>query len=74
MLDMVADQPAISTRALARRHSLPKTTVNTRLQRYSLYPHQQQQVQGLQPGDRPHHIQLCRWLVKRANKDTDFIT
>jgi hypothetical protein len=63
VLDMVADQPGISTRVLARRHSLPKTTVHTCLQRYSLYPYRPQQVQALQPGDRRHRLQFCRRLV-----------
>jgi hypothetical protein len=74
VLDMVADQPGISTRALARRDSLPKTTVHTCLQRYSLYPCRPQQVQALQPGDRRHRLQYCRRLVERVNEDADFVT
>jgi hypothetical protein len=74
VLDMVADQPGISTCALARRHSLHKTTVHTCLQRYSLYPYRPQQVQALQPGGRQRGLQYCRWLVERVNEDADFIT
>jgi hypothetical protein len=63
MLDMVADQSGITTRALARRHNFPKITVHKCLVRYSLYPYQPQHVQTLQPGGRQHRAQLCRWLV-----------
>jgi hypothetical protein len=56
VLSMVADQPGISTCALARQYSLPKTTAHTCLQRYSLYPYQPQRVQALQPGDRQHRL------------------
>jgi hypothetical protein len=74
VLSMVADQPGISTRVLARRHSLPKTTVHTCLQRNSLYPYRPQQMQALQPGDRRHRLQNCRWLVETVNEDADFVT
>jgi hypothetical protein len=31
-------------------------------------------MQALQPGDRWHCLQFCRWLVERAQKNADFIT
>jgi hypothetical protein len=77
VLDMVADQPGIiNTRALTRRHGLPKTTVHTCLQRYSLYPYRPQQVQALQPGNRRHRLQYayCMRLVQKANEDAGFVT
>jgi hypothetical protein len=74
MLDMVVDKPGINTRALARRHNLPQTTLHKCLQRYSLYPYQPQQVQALLPGDRQHRAQFCRWLVEKANEDVDFVS
>jgi hypothetical protein len=74
VLDMLADHPDISTHTLARRRSLPKTTVHTCLQRYSLYPYRPQQVQALQPGDKRHRLQYCIRLVERVNEDAGFVT
>jgi hypothetical protein len=73
-LNMVADQPSTDMHALARRHNIPKTTMHTCLQRYSLYyPYWSQQVQALQPGDRRHQLQYCRWMVEKANEGAHFI-
>jgi hypothetical protein len=74
VLDTIADQPGISTRASARRYNLPKTTVHTYVQRCIPYPHRPQKVQALQPGDRRHRTQFSRWLVERTNEDADFVS
>jgi hypothetical protein len=44
------------------------------LHRYSLYPHRPQEVQALQPADRQHRVQVCRWLVERPSEDAEFVS
>jgi hypothetical protein len=58
---------------LARRHYLPKIKKHSCLQRYKLYPYWPQRVQALQPEDKEHHLEYCRWVMELGSEDDNFI-
>jgi hypothetical protein len=64
VLDMGADQPGISMRALARRHNLPKTKVHTCLQRYTYTGHSKCRHYSLGTGDIAYSSVDAWWKEK----------
>ncbi|KAJ4433103.1 hypothetical protein ANN_15360 [Periplaneta americana] len=64
-LDMIDQDPAISTRAISAALVIPQSTVWRMLRRKQLYPFHLQKVQELTPADYPHRRQYCQWLLQR---------
>ncbi|KAJ4441194.1 hypothetical protein ANN_11045 [Periplaneta americana] len=65
VLDMVDQDPAVSTRAISAALGILQNTVWRMLRRQQLYPFHLQKVQELTPADYPHRRQFCQWLLQR---------
>ncbi|KAJ4426945.1 hypothetical protein ANN_26744 [Periplaneta americana] len=65
VLDMVDQDPAISTRAISAALGISQCTVWCMLRRLHLYPFHLQKVQELTTADYPHRRQFCHWLLQR---------
>ncbi|XP_071056600.1 uncharacterized protein [Onthophagus taurus] len=62
ILDVVENNPGISTRRMAIQSEIPQTMVWKTLKRQGLNAFHLQKVQNLQEGDYPLRLQFCQWI------------
>nr|XP_022904788.1 uncharacterized protein LOC111416879 [Onthophagus taurus] len=62
ILDVVENNPGISTRRMAIQFEIPQTMVWKTLKRQGLNAFHLQKVQNLQEGDYPLRLQFCQWI------------
>lgn len=73
VLDLVDQDPSISTRRISAAVRLPQSTVWRLLRRQQLHPFHLQKVHELTPEDYPRRQQFCQWLQERHLNDPMFI-
>lgn len=73
ILEIVEDDPCISTRAIAAQSALSHTSIHRILRRNGLHPFRPQKVQVLYEGDNQLRLNFCRWLVENINHHPNFI-
>lgn len=73
ILDIVEDNPRISTRQLARQVAVVShQTVWRILREAQLYPYHVQKVQALLPTDHPLRTTFCEWLLQKNSRNARF--
>ncbi|CAH1371509.1 unnamed protein product, partial [Tenebrio molitor] len=72
ILEMVAADPTLSVREIARRIHVPATTVWTTISKEHLHPYHINRVPALLPEDLPRRREFCEWLLQRNNEDLQF--
>jgi hypothetical protein len=73
VLDAVNDNPSSSTRHIASQTSLSQSAVWCVFGENSLHPFHLQPVEGLQPGDKEHRLEYCRWLLHKVVDEPNFL-
>ena len=63
ILEMVQRSPRLSTRGMASRIGVSRMQVWRTLHEEDLYPHYDQRVQHLEPGDHAQRMDLCRCIT-----------
>lgn len=74
ILQMVDEDPSLSTRNIARDTGVSRHTVWRTLHENLLYPYHLQRVQCLRPEDYPRRVEFCEWLLQRHRQDQEFIS
>lgn len=64
ILDIVQNDPKISTRRISHATNVPHSTVWRRLKKNNLYPYHVQEVQRLQVGDEVPRLAFSRWILQ----------
>lgn len=72
ILEMVEDNPTLSTRTVARQTGSSQWFVWHTLKMQGLHPYHYQRVQGLIPGDYPLRQRFCEWFVRYSNRHLEF--
>jgi len=62
ILQMIQGSPRLSTRRMASRISVSRMQMWQTLHEEDLYPHHDQSVQHLEPGDHAQRMDLCHWI------------
>lgn len=73
VLDLVAVSPEISTRKIALRENVPKSSVQEILQEQLLKPYHLQRVQALKPQDFQPRAQFCEWMQMKCRQNGEFL-
>lgn len=73
ILDIVEDNPHISTRRIAARIGVSQSLVTRVLHQDDLYPYHQTPVQELKPEDYPKRVNFCRLMLQRNLRDPFFL-
>ena len=72
VLDVVHDDPGISTRCLAKRFNVSQWTIWRTLREQLLYPYHVQRVQALSPADYQPRFAFCSWFLRKVEENPDF--
>lgn len=72
ILEMVEDDPTISTRAIATQVDVSHSKVWKTIRQEQYYPYHYQRVQALQPEDHPRRVEFCQWFLQQLNRNEDF--
>lgn len=72
VLDIVSENPNISTRLLEHQIGVPKTAVNRILKQQLLHPYHLQPVQELLPGDHDARLLFARIMRQKRRLDPNF--
>ena len=72
ILEMIDEEPEISTRAIERTIAVPKTTVNRVIREQLLHPFHSQRVQDLLPIDPDTRLRFCQTFSNRLTADRMF--
>ena len=64
IMDLVNNNPEISTRRVSNAVNVPHVTVWRRLKKHRLHPYHIQQVQRLEAGDEERRMNFSRWVVR----------
>lgn len=72
VLDLVHENPATSTRAIATMLDLTTSLVGRIIKDERLYPYHYTKVQALLPRDYPVRENFCHWLLEQAQRDPNF--
>lgn len=69
----VAADPHISSRGIANRTSIPRTTVQRILRRdLGLFPFKTQMLHKLKRGDKARRLRFCRWFLTQCEHNPNF--
>lgn len=71
ILELFAQDPTTSTRRVARRSGIPRTTVQRTLKRRNMHAFHVQRVQALQPQDYAARVRFCHEMLRR-NREVQF--
>lgn len=66
ILNIVNNNPGISTRRIGHATNVPHVTVWRRLKKHNLYPFHIQEVQRLQAGDEIPRMNFSNWIIRNA--------
>lgn len=73
ILEIVEEEPNISSRRLALRVGVSASTVWRTLHEQGLHPYHVQRVQALQPGDPIRRIAFCQWFLQKLEQEPNFL-
>lgn len=73
VLDLVDEQPEISTRRIALQLNVNHMTVFSILKEHLLYPYHIQRVQALLPRDFPNRLEFCDWMLGMIEQIPEFL-
>lgn len=74
ILNVIDENPGMSTRQIARHLDVSRSTVWRVLHENMLYPYHIQRVQGLLPRDFPQRLQFSRWILRKCTVDPEFLS
>lgn len=74
VVDMILDNPRISTRRIAAQLRLSQNFVWRTLNTEELHPYHFQRTQALEPGDAIRRLRFCEWVVRKLDNDPTFAT
>lgn len=72
LLDEIEQDPSTSTRVIARRTGISKTTVHRVLKMNKFHPYHIRRVQALQPRDYNARLFFCRQMLAKIEQDPQF--
>lgn len=72
VLEEIAQDPSISTRSIARRTGIGKSTVHDILKKNKFHPFHVTRVQTLQPRDYNARLRFCRKMLGKMEADPQF--
>lgn len=72
VLEEIVQDPSTSTRAIARRTEIGKSTVHDILKRYKFHPFHVTRVQTLQSRDYNSRLRFCRQMLEKMEEDPQF--
>lgn len=74
VLEILHDNPTISTRRLAAQTNISHSVVWRIAKDQQLHPYHLRQVQDILPQDRGVRVQFCEWLLDRHNRNHNFMS
>lgn len=74
ILDMVADEPSTSTRAVSRGLQISQSRTWRVLNDERLHPYHVQRVQALTQSDYPRRVEFARWFLQQNAVNPNFIS
>lgn len=72
ILELIEEDPTTSTRRIASRLGIGKSSVNRVLLAYGFHDFKYTRVQKLQPEDYPRRVEFCEWIVRKNEEDENF--
>lgn len=72
VLNIVEENPGISTRRLGLQTNLSHMSVWRLLREQQLYPYHLQRVQALSPADYPARLMYCQWFLQQCGVNPNF--
>lgn len=72
VLNILGEEPAISTRSIAHQLGSAPSTVWKVAKEQLLHPYRRQKVQALLAGDFHQRTEFCNWYMQRCNQDNQF--
>lgn len=72
ILDIVAQNPTVSVRSIARQVNVGRTSVHRTLKEQLLHPYHIQRVQDLHQGDFARRLQFCTWFQNKTTRNPLF--
>lgn len=74
ILDVVDEEPTLSTRQIARTMDLSHMSVHRVIKDEKLKPFHFTLVQKLEPEDYPRRVEFCQWLLRQNEADENFLS
>lgn len=72
VLEEIGQDPSISTRSIAQRTGIPKSTAHKILKKNKFHPYHITHVQTLQPGDYDARLSFCGQMLAKIEEDPQF--